>query len=72
MISYKPLFRMMFEKDMRKTDLVRDKIISAPTLSKLSKNETVNSEIQDKLCAYFGCRIQDIMEYVPETSGETV
>jgi DNA-binding Xre family transcriptional regulator len=62
---------MMFEKDMRKTDLVRDKVISAPTLSKLSKNETINSEILNKLCVYFGCRIQDIIEYV-EASGETV
>jgi DNA-binding Xre family transcriptional regulator len=60
---------MIFEKDMQKTDLVRNKVISAPTLSKLSKGESINTDIQDRLCKYFGCQLSDIAEYVQDKPG---
>lgn len=35
------------------------------TLSKLVAN--VQTDVLDKLCTYFGCRVEDLVEHVPET-----
>lgn len=67
MISYKPLFRLLFEKDMKKTQF-RDAIgFGTTTLAKLSKNEYVSLETIEKICRYFDCKIEDVIEYVPDT-----
>ena len=69
-ISYKPLWKLLIDKGLKKTDLL-DKIpISPSTLAKLSKNQTVDGKIIEKLCAYFNCQPGDIMEYVPDTGEE--
>jgi DNA-binding Xre family transcriptional regulator len=65
-ISYKPLFHLLVEKGMKKTDLVEIVGISGTTLAKFAKNERVSSEILEKLCAYFHCQFSDIIEYLPK------
>lgn len=65
MIKYYKLFDLMNRKEMKKTDLL--KIISSPTLAKLSKGETIKTDIIDKICEYLKCQPGDIMEYI-ETS----
>lgn len=60
MITYYKLFDLLNRRNMKKTDLL--KIISAPTLSKLSNNETVNTKTIDKICLYLGVQPNSIME----------
>lgn len=63
-ISYKKLWIRVAENEMRKTDL-RDAIgISPNTLSKLSKNEYVSMGVIIKLCEYFDCEIEDVIEII--------
>lgn len=67
MISYKPLFRLLLEKNMSKTQLREAIGFSTATLAKLSKGEYVSLEILDKICTYMQCNIVDVIEYVKES-----
>ena len=61
-ISYKPLFRLLLERDMKKTDLIDEKLLASSTLAKLGKNEYVALDVIEKLCVRFNVPIQDIVE----------
>lgn len=63
MITYDPLWKTLITKHLKKSDLVTNKIISTATLAKLGKNQSVNSQIYDKICAFLECNIEDIIEY---------
>lgn len=64
--SYKPLWKLLIDRDMTKVQL-RDALgLSPSTLAKLSKNEYVAMEVLDRICNYLGCRIEDIVEHVPD------
>ena len=60
MIRYDKLFDLMRKKGVKKTDL--REIVSPNTVAKLSKNEYVGGEIIDRICTYFQCQPNDIME----------
>lgn len=64
MLSYEPLWKTLITKNLKKTDLVINKIISSSTLAKLGKNEPVNSKIYDKICSFLNCDIEDIVKHV--------
>ena len=66
MLSYEPLWKTLITKNLKKTDLVANKIISTSTLAKLGKNEPVNSNIYDKLCVFLNCEIEDIVKHIKE------
>ena len=61
--SYKPLWHLLLEKDMKKTDLLNEPGIATTTLAKLGKDEYVSLEVIDKLCTHFGVQPNDIMEW---------
>lgn len=63
-ISYKPLWRLLLERNMNKTELMRAIGLSPPTLSKLSKNEPVDGKVLERICAYFKCQPNDVIEYI--------
>ncbi len=65
-ISYKKLWKLLIDKDMKKKDLQRVAGISSTSITKLGKNENVNTEILQKICASLHCDICDIMEMVSE------
>ena len=64
-INYDSLWKILIDNKMNKTDLIKEIRISPNTLSKLSKNELVSSEILLKLAQHFKVQISDIiiMEY---------
>lgn len=62
MISYKPLFRLLLEKDMTKTQLRETVGFSTVTLAKISKNEYISLEIIEKICKHLNCKIEDVIE----------
>ena len=61
-ISYKKLWKLLIDKDLKKKDLQRLAGISAASITKLGKNENVNTEILGKICTALSCDIADIME----------
>ncbi len=63
-ISYKKLWKLLIDKDMKKKDLGRIAGISSSTLAKLGKDENVSSETLNKICLALECNIGDMMEIV--------
>ena len=68
-ISYKKLWKLLIDKDMLKKDLAQKAQISPTSISKLSKNENVNTEILQKICNALECDVCDIMEMVESNSN---
>lgn len=69
-VSYKKLWKLLIDKDMMKKDLQVKANISWATVTKMSKNETVSMEVLMKICQALDCRIEDIVEFVPDGSVE--
>ena len=65
-ISYRPLFVLLAQHGMKKTDLCEKLGLATNTLAKFAKGQYVSGETIEKICAYFNCQPGDIMEYVPE------
>lgn len=63
-ISYKKLWKLLIDKDMKKKDLAEKANISTYTLSKLTKGENVTTDILLKICNTLDCSFEDIMEIV--------
>lgn len=61
-ISYNKLWKLLIDKDMKKKDLQILSGISSATITKLGRNENVNTEILQKICIALQCDISDIMK----------
>ena len=64
-ISYLPLWKLLLDKRLIKTDLLKMADISTTTLAKLSKDQSVGMEIMARICTALNCEIEDIVEMVP-------
>lgn len=70
MISYDKLFALLQGRGYYKYTLRRLAGISAPTIAKLSRGETVSTAVIDRICAALDCQPSDIMEYRKNASAE--
>lgn len=64
--SYKKLWKLLIDKDMKKIDLEREAQISHYVIGKLNRGETVTTETLEKICKTLDCSLDDIMEFIPE------
>lgn len=62
-ISYKPLWKLLIDKEMTKKSLMKATNISKSTMDKMGRGEQVSLEIIDRICRYFDCSISDVIEY---------
>lgn len=65
-VSYKKLWKLLIDKDMKKKDLQSSAGISWTSVTKLSKSETVSMEVLMKICKALDCDIGDIMEIIQD------
>ena len=65
-ISYKKLWKLLIDRDLKKKDLPTLAGISSASVTKLGKNENVNTETLEKICRALNCDISDIMEMTKE------
>ena len=65
-ISYKKLWKLLFDKKLKKKDLQKMAGISSSSIAKLGRNENVNTEIINKICNALDCDTSDIMEMESE------
>ena len=65
-VCYKKLWKLLIDKDLLKKDLRAMTGVSPTTMSRLSKDENVSTEILSKICTVLNCDIGDIIEYVPD------
>lgn len=61
-VTYKKLWKLLIDKDMKKKDLQSLAGISAASITKLGKNENVNMDIIEKICIALKCDVSDILE----------
>ena len=66
-VNYDKLWRILNERGMMKTELIREAKISTNAMAKLGKNEDVRVNILEKLCTSLDCKLDDIVEFVPDS-----
>jgi len=65
-ISYIKLWKLLLDKKMKKTDLIKVADISTTTLAKLSKDQYVSMEVMSRICKALSCDIGNVMEMIPD------
>ena len=69
-VSYKKLWKLLIDKDMKKKDLCAKAGISSASVTKMGKGGHVTTEVLAKICCALDCTMDDIMEIVPEKEEE--
>lgn len=61
-VTYKKLFKLLIDKEIKKTELAKEANLSTVTLAKLSKNEFISMDVLVRICDVLKCDIGDIVE----------
>lgn len=65
-VSYKKLFKLLIDKDLKKKDLREMAGIGNSTMTKLANNENVTMEVMAKICSALDCKIDDVVEILSD------
>jgi putative transcriptional regulator len=65
-VSYKKLWHILLDRDMKKKDLEEKAGLSHYTMSKMSRDENVTTEVLGKICNALDCKVEDFMEFIPD------
>jgi DNA-binding Xre family transcriptional regulator len=65
-VSYKKLWKLLIDKEMKKKELCAKAGISTSSLTKMGKNGHDTTEVLAKICRALDCTVDDIMEVIPE------
>ena len=68
-VSYKKLWKLLIDKDIKKKDLSSMAGVSPATITKMGKGGHVTTEVLLKICTALNCNVEDIMEVVPEVKS---
>lgn len=68
--SYKKLWKLLIDRDMKKKDLQILAGISWASVTKMSKGENVSVDILLKVCKALSCNIGDIVDAVTDSEEE--
>ncbi len=68
-LSYKKLWKLLIDKNLKKSDLHALTGLSQSTIAKLAKGENVNTDVLEKICNALDCEISDIVERKKEDDG---
>ncbi|RJE47318.1 MULTISPECIES: helix-turn-helix transcriptional regulator [unclassified Dehalobacter] len=66
MISYKPLLKLLIDRNLKKGELMELAKVSKATIARLNTNKYVSLEVIDKLCAVLNCQPGDLIEYIAD------
>ena len=72
LISYKKLWKLLIDRDLKKKDLMQMSGISQSTVTKLGHNESASTDILVKICKGLDCDVSDIMELIPKGEDDAV
>ena len=70
-VSYKKLWHLLLDRDMKKKDLQKMADLTSYAMNKLSRDEDVTTEVLGKLCGALQCSTEDIMEFVDSSNAKT-
>lgn len=63
-ISYNKLWKLLIDKNLKRTEMAQKAGITGNVLGRLSRNEPVSMGSIEKICAFLGCNVGDVMEFV--------
>ena len=66
--SYKKLWKLLIDKDLKKKDLCEMANISTYTIGKMNRGDNITTDVLVRICSALNCSIEDIMEIVPKIS----
>lgn len=69
MFSFAPLWKLLIDRKMTKTDLRLAIRISTTTLAQMGKNEYISMDVLHRICEYFNVQPGEVLEYVKEEEG---
>ena len=64
-VSYKKLWHILLDRDMKKKELAELAGLSPYTIKKLGRDEAVSTEVVGKICRALECNLDDVVEYIP-------
>lgn len=64
--NYAPLWKLLIDRKMKRTDLLDMAKIYSQTLAKMGKNEPISMETLGRICEALDCRIEDVVEFIPD------
>ena len=67
-LSYKKLWKLLIDRDLKKRDLSELAGISSTSIAKLGRNENVNTALLVKICSALKCSLYNIVELIDETT----
>ena len=62
-VSYKPLWKLLIDRELNKSQLKDLAGIASSTVSRMSGNEYVSLEVLEKICLALDCEITDVLEF---------
>lgn len=65
-VSYKKLWKLLIDKDMKKKELEQRAKVSHYTVSKMYRGENVTIDILERICKTLDCSLDDIVEFIPD------
>lgn len=63
-VSYKKLWKLLIDKDMKKKDLQKAAGVSWASITKMSKGNTVSMNVLIRICKALECDVGDVMELI--------
>lgn len=69
-VSYNKLFAKLKENEIRQTDFFNSIKIGGTTIKKLRENDSITTNTICKICDYFHCMPDEIMEFIPDSDYE--
>lgn len=67
-MSFKPLWKMLIDREMTKSQLRELAGISTRAMAKMGKNEDVSTGVLRKICQVLNCTLDDLVELVPDNN----
>ena len=63
-VSYKKLWKLLIDRNLKKKDLEEMAGVSHYTMNKLTRDNNVTVDVLEKVCRALGCSLDEIMEFV--------
>lgn len=70
-VNYKPLWHLLLDRNMMRTELRKQAGISTRQLAKMGKNQSVSTDVLQKICAVLKCTFDDIVEIKVDEQNTT-
>lgn len=69
-VCYKPLWKLLIDRELKKKDLCQMAKISPASVTKMGRNGYVTTEVLEKICTALNCGIGDVMEILDDEDSQ--